>query len=194
MYNWIPVLYTWNLHNLEINYTSIKKKTEKKIKMQPYFQCEMNPQGISTVDPESPCLGPFGPSGAFFKLLLPLLEWEVRELGPWVGKPEFLAGTLAGRGNLPLCTVLTAQLPVSSSSTECGQECSNEKLHALKANPVNHPQHPPTGGTGFETEVTPAEGDSKDVEPPCLLGTRWLNRQPSLALLINIRGGCLPHS
>ena len=73
-----------------------------------------------------------------------------------------------------LSAVPTAKLPVSSSCPGCGQECSNAKLYTLKANLINHPQQPPTGGTGLETEVILAEGNRENVEPFCLLEAGWL--------------------
>ena len=80
-----------------------------------------------------------------------------------------------------LSAVPTAKLPVSSSCPGGGQECSNTKLYTLKANLINHPQQPPTGGTGLETEVILAGGNRENVEPSCLPEAGWLKLVHSTA-------------
>lgn len=95
------------------------------------------------------------------------------ELEPWGERPELLGMPLAYR-RIPasLSTALTAKLPVSRSSENCGQEHSNAKPHALEANPISHPEHPLTRATSLQTGVTLAEVNRDDVELSYLLETR----------------------
>lgn len=95
----------------------------------------------------------------FLKLVLGIRGERVGAL-----MPELLTRLWHKEGCL--CTGPTAKLPASSSSEECGQECSNAKPQALVAKPINHPQHPTPGGTAFETAITLGKSARLMCSPP----------------------------